>query len=404
MYIFKAAVVGAGSMGGAIAQVISYSGLPVVLKDVDEKAVEAGIDHARAIYQERVDKGKMTATDMANKMMLIEGSTSYEGFDDVDIVVEAVPEKMEIKRAVFAELDKALPPGAVIVSNTSALPISEMASATERADRCAGLHFFNPANVMKLVEIIPAEQTTPETIEDVMGFAQSLRKIAVVVKECPGFLVNRILAPYMGEAVFALQEGAASAEEIDEAMQRYGWPMGPLSLGDFVGIDISADVAETLETAYGERMKAPKLLLKLAEMGRHGQKSGIGFYSYSVEPEQSLESLIEEVGARDPASKFSEERLMYTMINESARCAEEGVAALPDIDTAMIAGTGMMVEEERIGPLALADRIGLDKILESLKQFEDQYGPRFAPANILVDKVAAGETGVEKGRGFFEYS
>jgi 3-hydroxyacyl-CoA dehydrogenase / enoyl-CoA hydratase / 3-hydroxybutyryl-CoA epimerase len=404
MYIFKAAVVGAGAMGGAIAQVISYAGLPVVLKDVDETAVEAGIDHARAIYQERVDKGKMTAADMANKMMLIEGSTSYEGFDDVDIVVEAVPEKMAIKRQVFAELDKVLPPGAVIVSNTSALPISEMAAATERADRCAGLHFFNPANVMKLVEIVPAEQTTPETIEDVMGFAQTLRKIAVVVKECPGFLVNRILAPYMGEAVFALQEGAAGAEEIDEAMQRYGWPMGPLSLGDFVGIDISADVAETLEKAYGERMKAPKLLLKLAEIGRHGQKTGIGFYAYSVEPEQSLESLIEAVGARDPASKFSEERLMYAMINESARCAEEGIAALPDIDTAMIAGTGMMVEEERIGPLALADRIGLDTILEGLKQFADQYGPRFAPARILVDKVAAGETGVSQGRGFFEYS
>ncbi len=404
MYIFKAAVVGAGKMGGAIAQVISYSGLPVVVKDVDEKAVEAGIEHARSIYQGRVDKGKMTATDMANKMMLIEGSTSYDGFDDVDIVVEAVPEKMEVKRQVFAELDKVLPPGAVIVSNTSALPISEMAAATGRADRCAGLHFFNPPNAMKLVEIIPGAQTSAETVEDVMGFAQSLRKIAVVVKECPGFLVNRILSPYIGEAIFVLQEGAAGAEEIDEAMQRYGWPMGPLTLTDFLGIDVGAKVAETLEQAYGERMKAPKLLLKMAELGRHGQKTGIGFYSYSVEPEQSLESIIEEIGARDPESKFSEERLMYSMINESARCAEEGIATLPDIDTAMIAGTGMMVDEERIGTLALADRIGLDKILEGLKQFEAQYGPRFAPAKILVDKVAAGETGVEKGRGFFEYS
>lgn len=403
MYIFKAAVVGAGAMGGAIAQVISYSGLPVVLKDIDEKAVEAGIEHARAIYQERVDKGKMSASDMVNKMALIEGATTYESFEDVDIVIEAVPEKMDVKRAVFAELDKVLPAGSIIVSNTSALPISEMAAVTERADRVAGLHFFNPANVMKLVEVIPATQTTTETIEDIVGFAQTLRKIPIVVKECPGFLVNRILAPFIGEASFCLQEGAATAEEIDAAMVEYGWPMGPFTLSDFVGIDIIADVAETMEAAYGERMRAPKLLLKLAAVGRSGPKSGAGFYVYGDEPEQSLESLIEEVAAGDPNSQFSTERLMYAMINEAARCAEEEIATLPDIDTAMIAGTGMTVVGERIGPLALADRLGLDVVLNGLKEFEAKYGPRFAPAAILEQKVAAGETGVNAGRGFFEY-
>ncbi len=404
MYIFKAAVVGAGAMGGAIAQVISYSGLPVILKDINEQAVTAGIDHARAIYQERVDKGKMSASDMANKMALISGTTTYEGFDDVDIVVEAVPEKMEIKRAVFAELDKVLPPGAVIVSNTSALSITEMAEATGRPDRVAGLHFFNPANVMKLVEVIPGAQTTQETIEDIVGFAQTLRKIPIVVKECPGFLVNRILAPYLGEAVFCLQEGAASAEEIDTAMVAYGWPMGPFTLSDFVGIDISADVAETLEAAYGERMHAPRLLLKMAEVGRTGAKGGAGFYTYGEEPEQSLDALIDEIGARNPDSRFTPERLMYPLINEAARCAEEGIAALPDIDTAMIAGTGMTVDGERIGPLALADRIGLDVILSGLKELAAQHGSRFAPASILEQKAAAGETGVKSSRGFFEYA
>ncbi|MCU0491574.1 MAG: 3-hydroxyacyl-CoA dehydrogenase [Chloroflexaceae bacterium] len=403
MYIFKAAVVGAGAMGGAIAQVISYSGLPVVLKDVDEQAVQAGLDHARAIYQERVDKGKMSASDLANKMALIEGSTSYEGFADVDIVVEAIPEKLDLKKIVFAELDKVLPAGAVIVSNTSALPISEMAAATGRADRVAGLHFFNPANVMKLVEIIPGKETTQETIEDIVGFAQTLRKIPVVVKECPGFLVNRILAPYLGEAVFCLQEGAASAEQIDEAMREYGWPMGPFTLADFVGIDISADVAETLEAAYGERMQAPELLNALVQAGRTGYKGGAGFYTYETEPEQSLETLIEQLGTHNPKSVFTTERLMYTLINETARCAEEGIATLPDIDTAMIAGTGMAVDGERMGPLALADKIGIDVIVNGLKEFQAQYGSRFAPAAILEKKVAAGETGVAAGRGFFEY-
>jgi 3-hydroxyacyl-CoA dehydrogenase len=403
MYIFKAAVVGAGTMGGAIAQVISYSGLPVVLKDIDAKAVEAGVEHARSIYQDRVDKGKMSATDMVNKMALIEGSTTYDGFDDVDIVVEAVPEKMEIKKAVFTELDKVLPPGSVIVSNTSALPISEMAAATGRSDRIAGLHFFNPPNVMKLVEVIPATTTSAETIEDIVGFAQTLRKIAIVVKECPGFLVNRVLTPYLIEAVYCLQEGAASAEDIDAAMVDYGWPMGPFTLGDFMGIDVGADVAATLEAAYGNRMQSPQLLNKMVEVGRLGAKSGMGFYIYGEEPEQSLEALIEQIGAHNPNSRFSPERLMYQMINEGARCAEEGIASLPDIDTAMIAGLGMTVEGERIGPLALADRLGLDTILNGLREFAGEYGPRFTPAAILEQKVAAGETGIAKGRGFFEY-
>lgn len=404
MYIFKAAVVGAGAMGGAIAQVISYAGLPVVLKDIDQAALQAGLDHARAIYEGRVNKGKMSSTEMMNKLALIEGSLTYDGFDDVDIVIEAVPEKMAIKRAVFADLDKVLPPGSIIVSNTSALPISEMAAATGRADRVAGLHFFNPANVMKLVEVVPGAQSSPETIEDIVGFAQTLRKIAIVVKECPGFLVNRILAPYVGEAVFCLQEGAATAEAIDEAMREYGWPMGPFTLTDFVGIDISADVAETLETAYGARMHAPRLLKTLVESGRTGEKGGVGFFNYGDdESGESLEAIIERVGAKDPKSVFTPERLMYALINETARCAEEGIATLPDIDIAMIAGTGMAVGGEQLGPLALADKIGLDTLLAELEALTASYGARFEPAAILRQKVAAGETGVKAGRGFFEY-
>ncbi|MGQ9668210.1 MAG: 3-hydroxyacyl-CoA dehydrogenase family protein, partial [Anaerolineae bacterium] len=209
MYIFKAGVVGAGAMGSEIAQVISYSGLPVVLKDVDQAMLDKGMERIRDIYQRRVDKGKMSAGEMQSKLDLIQPTLTYDGFEDVDIVIEAVPEKMSIKQRVFAELDEVCPEGTIFASNTSALSISEMAAATKRPAKVIGMHFFNPAHVMKLVEIIPGLDTSQETVDDVVMFAESLRKIPVVVQECPGFLVNRLLMPYLNEAVKALEEGAA---------------------------------------------------------------------------------------------------------------------------------------------------------------------------------------------------
>ena len=208
MYIFKAAVVGAGFMGGGIAQVITFSGLPVVMKDVDQKFLDKGMDQLRSIYQRRVDSNKMSAGEMAEKVSLVTPTLSYDDSQDVDIVIEAVPEVMSIKKKVFAELDKVCPEHTIFASNTSALSISEMGAATKRPQKMIGMHFFSPAHVMKLVEIIPGLDTSQETVDDVVMFTESLRKIAVVVQECPGFLVNRLLMPYIGEAVFALQEGA----------------------------------------------------------------------------------------------------------------------------------------------------------------------------------------------------
>ena len=257
MYIFKAGVVGAGTMGAEIAQVISFSGLPVVLKDVDQCMLDKGMETIRQIYQRRVDKGKMSPGEMADKLSLVEPALSYDSFGDVDIVIEAVPEKMSIKKAVLAELQAAVPETTLFASNTSALSISEMATASDRPTKVIGMHFFNPAHVMKLVEIIPGLDTAQETVDDVVMFAESLRKIAVVVQECPGFLVNRLLMPYLNEATYCLQEGTATAGEIDAAMVEFGMPMGPFTLMDMLGIDVCQYVGkylyERVRPAHGPR-------------------------------------------------------------------------------------------------------------------------------------------------------
>ena len=275
MYIFKAAVVGAGFMGGGIAQVITYSGLPVVLKDVDQKMLDKGVDTVRSIYQRRVDAGKMSAGEMQDKMNLLTPTLAYDGFGDVDIVIEAVPEVMKIKKSAFAELDKVCPEQTIFASNTSALSISEMGAATKRPQKMIGMHFFSPAHVMKLVEIIPGLETSQETVDDVVSFTESVRKIGVVVQECPGFLVNRLLMPYLNEATLALQEGAAPARTIDEEMVKFGWPMGPFTLMDMLGIDVVYHTAEYLAEEYG--VEIPGLFKLMFDAKRLGEKTGAGF-------------------------------------------------------------------------------------------------------------------------------
>ena len=401
MYIFKAAVVGAGAMGGSIAQVISYSGLPVVVKDIDQHALDLAREKAESIYQDRVRKGKMGASEVASKMALISYQLDYEGFDDVDIVIEAVPEKMSIKQAVYKELDAACHPGAIFASNTSALSISEMAAATKRPNKMIGMHFFNPANVMKLVEVIPGSQTDAETVQDVVSFSQDLRKIPVVVKECAGFLVNRLLGPYLNEAAYALQEGAATANQIDGQATGAGMPMGPFMLADMLGLDVCYDAAGTMYKAYGERFRPAEIMGKLYQHRKLGQKSGAGFYTYSDETPPSLEDLITEVQRETNllTSDFAVDRIILPMVNEAIYALQEQVAGIGDINTAMMAGAGM-----RVGPLALADERGLDEILSRLEAYEQQFGARFTPAPMLREKVAAGELGKKSGKGFQEYS
>ncbi len=282
MYIFKAAVIGAGTMGSEIAQVISWSGLPVVLKDVDQKYVDRGLEHIKSIYGRRVKSGKMSQGEADSKVALVIPATDYKEFKDVDIVIEAVPEKLELKKKVFAELDQVCPSTTILASNTSALPISEMAAVTKRASRVVGLHFFFPASSMKLVEVIAGKETSEETMDTAVEFTESLRKLPVRVKECVGFLVNRVLMAGTSEILSFQEETQTPYNEIDEVMKaKGGLPMGVFTLMDALGLDITLDVSETLVKAYGDRFTPPKSLVELVKAGRVGAKAGKGFYDYT---------------------------------------------------------------------------------------------------------------------------
>ena len=413
MWIFKVGVVGAGAMGGGIAQVATFAGLPVVVKDIDEGQLELARKHVEGIYQGRVDKGKMTPAQMQEKLDLIEYALDYDEFADVDIVIEAVPEVMEIKQAVLKELDGVCPPDTIFASNTSALSITDMGSATSRPNKAIGMHFFNPAHVMKLVEIIPGAETDQDTIDTVEQFTQELRKIPVIVQECPGFLVNRLLMPYLNEAVLCVEQGAATAQEVDEALgsSGFGWPMGPFFLMDMLGIDVCAHVGEYLMDHYGERLAKVKLFDELLERGRLGEKSGAGFYIYSdadAEPLEEIVKYLQETGQVETGTAFSVDRLMMPFLNEAALCVQEGIANVNDIDMACIAGIGMQVNKDgqlvRMGPLEYMDEVGLDVIVEKLEALEKEFDPRFHPADILYQKVRAGRLGQKAGYGFKEYT
>jgi 3-hydroxyacyl-CoA dehydrogenase/enoyl-CoA hydratase/3-hydroxybutyryl-CoA epimerase len=413
MWIFKVGVVGAGAMGGGIGQVVTFSGLPVVVKDIDEGQLDAARKHVEGIYQSRVDKGKMTPAQMQEKLDLIEYTLDYDDFADVDIVIEAVPEVLKIKQQVYGELDEVCPADTIFASNTSALSITAMGAVTSRPHKVIGMHFFNPAHVMKLVEIIPGAETDQDTIDTVEQFTQELRKIPVIVKECPGFLVNRLLMPYLNEAVLALEQGTATAAEIDEALGRggFGWPMGPFFLMDMLGIDVCAHVGEYLYTQYGERVAPAKLFYKLVELGRFGEKSGAGFYNYGAANAEPLEAIIQRMQATsevETGGSFSVDRLILPFLNEAALCAQEEIANVNDIDMACIAGIGMQVKQDgelvRMGPLEYMDEIGLDVVVEKLEALEKELGPRYHPVGLLYQKVRAGNLGKKTGYGFKEYT
>jgi 3-hydroxyacyl-CoA dehydrogenase len=270
-----------------------------------------------------------------------------------------------------------------------------------------GMHFFNPAHVMKLVEVIPGLDTSQETVDDVVMFAESLRKIPVVVQECPGFLVNRLLMPYLNEATKALEEGAATATEIDQAVVGWGMPMGPFTLMDMLGIDVCGHVGDYLYAEYGERMSPAPLFAKLLEAGRLGEKSGAGFYDHPGGESEAVKGMIgalQDAGEVPSGTDFSVERVMLPLINEAALCVQENVASISDIDMSMVAGTGMTYGGERIGPLAVADKIGLDGVLETLTELERELGPRFRPSRPLKLRVRAGHLGEKTGKGFHEHT
>ncbi|MBI4342638.1 MAG: hypothetical protein HY599_04670 [Candidatus Omnitrophica bacterium] len=406
MYIYKTAVIGAGAMGAEIAQAISFSGVPVLLKDVNQEAVNRGLEVVRKVYQRRVDRGKMTQDELEKKLTLVTGVTDYSGFKDVDLVIEAVPEQLALKQRIFKELDTAVQASAVLASNTSSLSISALAGVTKRPHKVAGMHFFYPAHNMKLVEVIPGLETSEETTADITAFAETLRKLPVRVNECPGFLVNRILMPYLNEAACCVQEGAATARQIDEAMVEFGFPMGPFTLVDNLGFDVCREVVNVLLDAYGSRMQPAAIWERLHALKRYGTKSGAGFYLYgdrAGQPDPDLDRIIQELRAQQKTpTEFSAHRLVFPMINEAIRCLEEQVCTAADVDLAVIAGLGF--PQSKGGILHYADGVGLHVVLAELEGFVKRYGERFWPSPLLKRRVAAGHLGQSAKKGFFDYT
>jgi 3-hydroxyacyl-CoA dehydrogenase len=281
MFIFKAAVVGAGTMGGEIAHTIAAAGIPVVLKDVEQKFVDQGVARARSLWQARVDAGKLEASELERLMGLITPTTSYDGFADVDFVIEAVPERMEIKQTVFSELDEVTPGHAILASNTSALSITEMGMATSRPDKVVGFHFFYPASVMRLIEVIESEDTSLETAQAAYGFAQTIRKMPIRCAEAPGFVVNRILNSSVSEIWRLQEETGIDIKEVDRLLaESKAAPMGPFFLADLLGLDTVLHVAEHLSEAYGERFFVHAGMKELVAEGHLGAKTGRGFYEH----------------------------------------------------------------------------------------------------------------------------
>jgi 3-hydroxyacyl-CoA dehydrogenase len=281
MFVFKAAVVGAGTMGGEIAHVIANAEIPVILKDVDQKFVDQGLEKARSLWQGRVEAGKLDSQEAERKFALITGTTGYEGFGDVDFVIEAVPERMEIKHVVFSELDAVTPGHAILSSNTSSLSITEMGEVTGRPDKVVGFHFFYPASMMRLIVVIEGDDTAPETVQAAVGFAQAIRKMPIRCGEAPGFVVNRILNSSVAELWRYQEETGIEIKELDRIVaESKAAPMGPFFLTDLLGLDTVLHVAEYLKESFGDRFYVHKQMQGLVAAGDLGAKTGKGFYEH----------------------------------------------------------------------------------------------------------------------------
>jgi len=404
MFVSKAAVVGGGTMGGEIAQAIAASDIPVVVKDVDQKFVDAALEKARAVTEGQlgrlVEKEKLTQEQadarLAEVIKLIAGTTTYEGFGEVDFVVEAVPEKMEIKQAVFRELDAATPGHAILASNTSSLSIAEIGEATLRPDKVVGFHFFYPASVMPLVEVVAGEDTSQETATAAYNFAQAIRKQPIVCGEVPGFVVNRVLMATIGEIWRAQEEQGLSLKAIDEAIAAAKVaPMGPFFLSDLLGLDTVLHVAEHLADSYGEGFYVHKGLRQLVADGKLGAKSGgEGFFSSG---EQTIPGEAEP-DAEELVAMFTGRALI-----EACLLVEEGVCSVRDIDLGMMAGAGLDPRKGLFPPFWKADLEGLGDVLERIERLAEKYGGRFAPPVTLKRLVAQGRLGLESGQGFYPY-
>ncbi len=398
MKIQKAAVIGAGTMGAGIAQVLSQAGIEVILKDIAQDMLDRGLANIRRMYDSRVKKEILTQAEADFLIANVKLSTTYDGFKDVDLVIEAALETIDLKLKIFQDLDANCPPNAILATNTSALSISEIAAGTKRPERVIGMHFFNPAQTMKLVEVIPGLRTSKTVVEQMVALCRDLHKIPVKVEECPGFLVNRVLFPYLNEACHVLEEGRTTPEEIDKAAVEFGLPMGPFTLFDMTGLDVCLHVQNFLYGEYGERFKPAGILKLLVDKGHMGQKSGAGFFKHEKgqvpkkdEPKQlnpDLKALLEQARkGHDQAAgsrPFDVHRIILPMFNEAVYAVQEGVVDHKDVDVAMEHGTGL-----KRGLLSLAEEKGMQWCVEEMDQYEKAYGSRFCPAWLMRKLVRA---------------
>ena len=398
--IRSAAVIGAGTMGGGIAMSYANAGIPVRLKEVSQEALDRGVAVIRKNYERSVRSGRFSAEWVRQRLDLVTPQTDWSGFGDADIVVEAVFENMALKKEVFNQIDAVAKPGAVLATNTSTLNVDEIASATSRPEDVIGHHFFSPANVMKLLEIVRGERTARDVVSTSMALAKRLRKVGVLVGNCHGFVGNRMFHPYRREAQFLAEEGAKPSR-VDRVLYDFGAAMGPMAVGDLAGLDVGMRVRKEAPHLYPPGTRRPLAEDALCELGRYGQKTGAGWYRYgedrSRHEDPEVDALLKRVAAEHGIEQrvISDDeildRIVYALVNEGARILEEGYALRSsDIDIIYLYGYGFPAY--RGGPMFYADTVGLDRVLARVEEFHGRHGHWWRPAPLLRELATAGST------------
>jgi len=399
-----AAVIGAGTMGGGIAMVLANAGIPVTLKETDQGALDRGLVNIQKNYATSVKRGRFNQQYVEERLKLIRPSLTYDEFSNADLVIEAVFEGMALKKEVFGELDRICKPGAILASNTSTLNIDEIAGATSRPQSVIGTHFFSPANVMRLLEIVRGKATSREIIATCMQLSKKLGKVGVLVGNCRGFVGNRMFGPYRREAQFLVEEGA-EIEAVDKALYDYGMAMGPLATGDLAGLDVGWRIRKEYRHLEKSGVRQPFAEDKICELGRYGQKTGAGWYKYDEQrraiPDPEITALVRKWAAeagirqRQISSEEIVDRCLYALVNEGARILEEGYA-LRAVDIDIIYLNGYGYPAYRGGPMWYADKVGLKKVYERVCEFHRQHGETWEPAPLLKQLA-------EQGKGFADF-
>ena len=385
----KLGILGAGFMGAGIASVSAPAGTFIRMKDADQGRVAKGLASVREILSEKLKKKQITRAQLDDQMLLVGGTTDYSGFGNVDLVIEAVFEELSVKHTVLREVEAVAPDDVIFASNTSTIPIGRIAQASARPDRVVGMHFFSPVHKMPLLEVIATPETAAEVTASVVAYGKQLGKTVIVVNDGPGFYANRILSPYVNEAGKLLDEGV-SVEAIDAALVDFGFPVGPITLIDEVGIDVAAKAGNIIADAFGERMAPSQTLQQVISAGRYGRKAKKGFYLYDENGkkgavDESVYDLIPNHAARTEVPREEiQRRTVLAMLNEAARCLEEGILrSTRDGDVGAVFGIGF--PPFRGGPFRYMDSVGVDQIVSQLEELNDRFPPRFQPAESLIE-------------------